>query len=117
MELLFMQVLNMSISAGWMILAVLVLRLALPFSVKSAFSLLPSAKAISPAIQYAQHPAIQSGVSSTDNTVNPVLGSSLAANPANSVNPVQVWLFAGSVIWRSLGYWCFCCIAFSAMCT
>ena len=120
MELLFMQVLNMSISAGWMIIAVLVLRLllrrmpkwlnvsmwglvglrlALPFSVKSAFSLLPSAKTISPAIQYAQHPAIQSGVQSIDNTVNPMLGSSLAANPANSVNPVQVWLFAGSVIW------------------
>ena len=69
MEAVFIKVLNMSISAGWLILAVMLLRLllkkapkwisvvlwglvglrlVLPFSLQSVFSLIPSAEVISP---------------------------------------------------------------------
>ncbi len=120
MEAVFIKALNMSISAGWLILAVLLLRLllkkapkwisvllwglvglrlVLPFSLQSVFSLIPSAEVISPSIGYARHPAINSGVSVLDNAVNPTLGSSLAATPMDSVNPMQIVLFLGGLIW------------------
>ena len=110
MEAVFIKVLNMSISAGWLILAVMLLRLLLkkapkwisvvlwglvglrlvfPFSLQSVLSLIPSAEVVSPSIGYAQHPEINSGVSVIDNAVNPTLGTSLAATPMNSVNPMQ----------------------------
>ena len=120
MEAVFIKALNMSISAGWLILAVLLLRLllkkapkwisvmlwgivglrlVLPFSLQSVFSLIPSAEVVSPSIGYARHPEINSGVSVLDNAVNPTLGTSLAATPMNSVNPMQIVLFLGGIIW------------------
>ena len=51
------------------------------------------------AIGYAQHPEINSGVSVIDNAVNPTLGTSLAATPMNSVNPMQIILYLGGIIW------------------
>lgn len=120
MESVFIKVLNMSISAGWLILAVLLLRLLLkkapkwisvvlwglvglrlvfPFSLQSVLSLIPSAEVVSPSIGYAQHPEINSGVSVIDNAVNPTLGTSLAATPMNSVNPMQIILYLGGIIW------------------
>lgn len=120
MDAVFIKVLNMSISAGWLILAVILLRLllkkapkwisvmlwgivglrlVLPFSLQSVFSLIPSAEVVSPSIGYAQHPEINSGVSVIDNAVNPTLGTSLAATPMNSVNPMQIILYLGGIIW------------------
>ena len=120
MEAVFIKVLNMSISAGWLILAVMLLRLLLkkapkwisvvlwglvglrlvfPFSLQSVLSLIPSAEVVSPSIGYAQHPEINSGVSVIDNAVNPTLGTSLAATPMNSVNPMQIILYLGGIIW------------------
>ena len=120
MEAVFIKVLNMSISAGWLILAVMLLRLllkkapkwisvvlwglvglrlVLPFSLQSVLSLIPSAEVISPSIGYAQHPEINSGVSVIDKAVNPTLGTSLAATPMNSVNPMQIVLYLGGLVW------------------
>ena len=120
MEAVFIKVLNMSISACWLILAVILLRLllkkapkwisvvlwglvglrlVLPFSLQSVLSLIPSTEVISPSIGYAQHPEINSGVSVIDNAVNPTLGTSLAATPMNSVNPMQIVLYLGGLVW------------------
>ncbi len=120
MEAVFIKVLNMSISACWLILAVILLRLllkkapkwisvvlwglvglrlVLPFSLQSVLSLIPSAEVISPSIGYALHPEINSGVSVIDNAVNPTLGTSLAATPMNSVNPMQIVLYLGGLVW------------------
>lgn len=120
MEAVFIKVLNMSISACWLILAVILLRLllkkapkwisvvlwglvglrlVLPFSLQSVLSLIPSAEVISPSIGYAQHPEINSGVSVIDNAVNPTLGTSLATTPMNSVNPMQIVLYLGGLVW------------------
>ena len=116
MAAVFLKLLNLSISASWLVLAVLVLRLiskrspkwmnvllwgivalrlVLPFSIESALSLIPSAETVSPtAVQFAPAPTITSGVSVIDNAVNPSLSEHFAAVPTASVNP----LYAGAYI-------------------
>ena len=117
---LFLNILNMSIAASWLILAVVLLRFALkkapkwtavllwgvvavrlvvPFSFESALSLIPSAETFNAHnIQY-ETPAISSGIPAVNNAVNPILGETFAPNPAASVNPLYVWTFIVSVIW------------------
>ena len=117
---LFLKLLNMSIAASWLILAVVLLRLLLkkapkwiiillwgivalrlvvPFSFESALSLIPSAETFNAHnIQY-ETPAIHSGIPAVNHAVNPVLGATFAPNPAGSVNPLYVWILIVSVIW------------------
>ena len=117
---LFLNILNMSIAASWLILAVVLLRfvlkkapkwiavllwgivalrLVVPFSFESALSLIPSAETFNAHnIQY-ETPAISSGIPAVNNAVNPVLGETFAPNPAGSVNPLYVWTFIVSVVW------------------
>ena len=111
MSELFLQLLNMSITAGWVVLGVVVLRLCfrrapkwitvllwglvavrllLPFSIESALSLLPSGETVPHEILQAEKPAIQSGIPSVNAVVNPFLQDSFAPTPGNSVNPMQV---------------------------
>jgi len=121
MEMVFLKILNMSIAASWVVLAVLVLRFALkkspkwinvalwalvavrlvcPFSFESVLSLIPSTETVPEKIVYAAQPVLDTGVTVIDEIVNPVVTESLApAGPMNSVNPVQVWLFIGGVLW------------------
>ena len=121
MDVIFLKLLNMSIAAGWLILAVIVLRLLLkkapkslvcilwavvairllcPFSVESSFSLIPSAETLSPAVvRYAAKPAIDSGISFIDHTLNPIIGESFAPDIGASVNPLQIWVYLGSILW------------------
>ena len=117
---LFLKILNMSIAASWLILAVVLLRfvlkkapkwivvllwgivalrLVVPFSFESALSLIPSAETFNAHnIQY-ETPAISSGIPAVNHAVNPILGETFAPNPAASVNPLYVWTFIVSVIW------------------
>lgn len=121
MAAVFLKLLNLSISASWLVLAVLVLRLiskrspkwvnvllwgivalrlVLPFSIESALSLIPSAETVSPAVvQFAPAPTITSGVSVIDNAVNPSLSEHFAAVPTASVNPLYVWTEIAGWVW------------------
>ena len=120
MSSLFLNVLNLAINASWLILAVIVARLLLkkapkwancllwglvairlvcPFSFESALSLLPSGKVVPDNIALEQRPHIDSGLRIIDNTVNPVIGSTFSPNINDSVNPMQVVLFAAGVVW------------------
>ena len=121
MAAVFLKLLNLSISANWLVLAVLVLRLVskrspkwmnvllwgivalrlvLPFSIASALSLIPSAETVSPAaVQFAPAPTITSGVSIIDNAVNPSLSEHFAAAPTASVNPLYVWTEIAGWVW------------------
>lgn len=117
---LFLNIVNMSISASWLVLTVLLLRfvlkkapkwvnvllwgivavrLAFPFSIESALSLIPSAETISPGIMMDTVPSIQTGVPAINNVINPVIGSSLAPAPGASANPLQIWIPILSMIW------------------
>ena len=110
----------MSISASWLILVVVLLRLILtktpkwiavllwgivalrlvvPFSFESTLSLIPSAETFDiHNIQY-ETPAIQSGIPAVNNSVNPVLGETFAPDPSASANPLYVWMSVVSIIW------------------
>ena len=119
---IFIKVLNMSISASWLILAALVLRLllkrapkrltvllwavvgvraVLPFSIESALSLIPSAETVSPGIvRYAARPTINTGVQFINDAVNPIISEGFAApTAAASVNPMYVASFIAAVVW------------------
>ena len=121
MAAVFLKLLNLSISASWLVLAVLVLRLVskrspkwmnvllwgmvalrlmLPFSIESALSLIPSAETLSPeVVQFDPAPTITSGVNIIDNAVNPSLSESFAAAPLASVNPLYVWTYLAGWVW------------------
>ena len=106
----FVSVVNRSISAGWVVLAVLLLRLLLkrapkwiavllwgivavrlicPFNVESALSLIPSAQTIDPEVAL-HEPAIDSGVPAIDDIVNPVIGgATVSFQPEKELNFFQ----------------------------
>lgn len=131
MDAIFLEVFNRSIAAGWLILAVIAVRFFLrkaprqlscvlwalvavrllcPFSLESAFSLIPSGETISlEVVRYAQEPAITSGIPALNDALNPVLAENFAPEPGASVNPLQAWIFLLSIVWAAgiavlLGY-------------
>ena len=120
MSELFLKFVNMSISAGWIVLAVLVLRLLLkkapkwitvllwgivavrlicPFSLESALSLIPSAEVVTSDIMLDRTPAIDTGVSIINQVVNPIISSSFTPDPATSANPLQLWIPTFALFW------------------
>ena len=120
MHMAFIKVLNMSISASWLALvvfglrfllkkspkwisvvlwALVAVRLICPVSIESPASLIPSRETIPETIVYAQTPAIDSGVEVIDQVVNDDVMDNLTPHIGNSVNPVQVHLFAQENIW------------------
>ena len=121
MSELFLKIINMSISASWLILAVLILRLVLkkapkwvnvllwgivavrlicPLSFESALSLIPSSETIPLDIEMAAKPTIDSGVPAINSVVNPVLSSfAPPQHVLTSANPLQIWIPILNIIW------------------
>lgn len=121
MDAFFVKLFNMSVAAGWMILAVLLLRLLLkkaphwihcllwgfvavrlicPVSFQSVLSLIPSTETIHlESVRYGEQPQIRSGVPAVNRVVNPVIENTLKPDVSDSVNPLAVWLYAAGVIW------------------
>lgn len=120
---LFLSVVNLSISASWLILAVCVLRLLLrraprwsacllwgvvglrlvwPFRLESALSLIPSAMTVPEGIALEAAPSISSGVALIDGAVNPLLEAGLSPNAGDSVNPLQVVIPALAALWLAV---------------
>ena len=120
MSELFLKIVNMSISASWVVIAVLTLRFCLkkapkwvnvllwgivaarmvfPFSIESVLSLIPSAETISPTIMMEQSPSVQTGVPALNHVINPVISSSFTPAPGASANPLQIWIPILTGIW------------------
>lgn len=120
MEALFLKLVNMSINASWLVLAVLVLRfvlrkapksilcslwamvalrLMLPVSFKSIFSLIPSAEPLSEEFLYAATPQLNTGVASVDQILNPIIAENLTPAELVSANPTQIYSFIFSRLW------------------
>lgn len=116
----FIKTLNMGIAAGWLIVAVVVLRvlvkrapkrfrlllwavvglrLVLPVSIESALSLVPSAQTLPEGVMYAAAPELNTGIAALNDAINPALTAAFAPEPAASANPLQVLLPVASVIW------------------
>ena len=120
MNAFFLHIVNTSIAAGWLVLAVLVLRpllkksprwicvllwglvairLICPFSMESALSLIPSAETVPMNIEMSPAPAIDSGINAVDRAVNPVLSASFTPDPLCSANPLQIWIPLLGLLW------------------
>lgn len=112
----FLKLLNLSINASWLILAVIparlilkkapkwiscvlwglvALRLICPLSPESVFSLIPSSETIPSNIALQNEPYINSGVSAINRVVNPVISDF----PATSENPFRVMIQIAAVVW------------------
>ena len=120
MSEIFLKIINMSISASYIVLAVLLLRLLLkkapkwitvvlwgivavrlvcPFSIESVLSLIPSAETVSPDIMMDRTPEINTGIPVLNQVINPVISGSFTPDPGTSANPLQLWIPTFAVIW------------------
>ena len=122
LENVFMKLINMSISAGWLILAVLILRIFLkkspkwvnvflwgvvgirlisPFNFESTLSLIPSAETVPMDIGMAVRPNVDSGINIVNSVVNSVIEFMYAppVNNVTSANPLQILLPVYAGIW------------------
>lgn len=120
MSEMFLKIINMSISASYIVLAVLLLRLLLkkapkwitvvlwgivavrlvcPFSIESVLSLIPSSEVVSPNIMTDKTPTINTGIPIINSTLNPVISDSFTPNPGDSANPLQVLIPILTAIW------------------
>lgn len=117
-ENLFLQVLNMSFSASFVIFPVLLIRLLLkrtakiftyilwavvllrlicPVFPQSPISLLPAKPSfIEGDIIYSLQPKVDTGIPILNSSINSILP---AATPYSSINPIQVWLLIAQLIW------------------
>ena len=120
MAAVFLKLLNMSITASWLILAVIVLRIFLkkapkaiwfllwlfvgvrllvPIPWESVTSLIPSAKTVRPDILYADVPKIHSGLTTFNQMINPVISDQFSPAVGDSVNPIQITTTLASYVW------------------
>ena len=122
---IFIDLLNTSITASWLIIAVLIFRLLLkktpkwiscllwgmvalrlicPISLESHFSLVPTAETIksSTVVDGEIHtfiPSIDSSLDVVENTINPMLQESFSYEPSESVSPLQKVTFVAGIVW------------------
>ena len=122
MSSVFLKIVNMSIIASWLILAVVLVRLLLrkapkwvscllwglvairlvcPFSFESIFSLIPSSETIPANIALQQAPAINSGITVVNEFINPVIAESFTPNPEASANPLRIIVPVVAIVWVS----------------
>ena len=119
MSELFLEIVNRSIAASWIVIAVLILRFCLkkpkwvnvllwgivavrlifPFHHESALSLIPSAETVSLSIAMETAPSVQTGVPALDQVINPVIDHSLSPAPGASANPLQIWISVMAAVW------------------
>ncbi|MBQ2368582.1 MAG: hypothetical protein II301_00490, partial [Peptococcaceae bacterium] len=123
---IFLDFVNLSITASWVILAVLILRAVLtrvpkkyvcllwfvvlfrllcPVTIETDLSIMPQPSTITYEDVAYTTPQIEtnSAVINTvaDYTVNPVMKEYLAPNPQGSVNPMQVYLMIATLVWMA----------------
>lgn len=120
MSELFLHIFNTAITAGWLVLAVVLARLLLkkapawvhcalwaivalrlvwPFEIESLLSLVPSTQTVPPAQLYSPVPQVNTGIPVVNNVINPVFSETFAPVPSNSVNPLQVVTEVAGWVW------------------
>lgn len=122
MNQVFFEILNNAFAASWLIVAVIILRmllnktpkwiscmlwglvalrLALPFSIESVFSLIPNTGNALVTMEYAASSETDIGmqIQMVNGVVNPVIANYSVPDPTASANPMQIWIFVLGVIW------------------
>ncbi|MBE6756731.1 MAG: hypothetical protein E7555_09775 [Ruminococcaceae bacterium] len=116
---IFIHLLNMSITASYLVLATILLRLIFkkapktvfcflwflvglrlifPFSIESALSLIPTTQTFPEYITTTDSPSIHSGSVYVNQVVNSAIYA-MKPNPGDSVNPMQVFMEVASYVW------------------
>lgn len=121
----FLELLNLSITASWLILAILLfrlifrktpkwvncllwgmvaIRLICPFSIESSFSVVPSTELVkTTTVDFGESqnyiPTIDSNLPIVENTINPILRESFAYSDYESAAPIQVVTYVAGIIW------------------
>lgn len=118
MTAVFLKLLNMSIAASWLVLAVILLRfflkkgpkwitcllwgivglrLVMPFTFESAISLIPSAEVIPLNMAVSETPAIYSGIPAVNSAVNPLVTQYFSTGE----NIIEKVLFYAAIAWMT----------------
>ena len=123
LETVFLELLNMALTATWIMLAVILFRallkkrlpaalmtagwglvafsLVCPFRMESVLSLLPSGKPIPLDIPYTYTPALDLGVSFVEKPVNELIAYTFTPTPGASANPLQVVTAVAALVWMA----------------
>lgn len=120
MEAVFLKLLNVSMTASYLVLAVILirllfkkapkwancllwgvvaLRLVFLFNIESIFSLIPNAQPIPQDILFSKAPAVDTGVAALDQVINPILAATSTPALSDSITPLQVATFVATWIW------------------
>lgn len=120
MNAVFLKILNMSITASWLILAAIAVRFLLkkapkwiscllwaivaiklicPFSIESAFSLIPGSEPVPMDIEIMTTPSVDIGIPVLNEPVNKAISENLAPKTENSANPMQIAVYFLARIW------------------
>lgn len=120
MSKFFITIVNMSITASWIVLAIFLLRILLrkapkwiivllwgiaairlicPFSFESFVSLIPSSETIGMEIMSDKTPEITIGISVVDDAINQIVFSSVTHDFETSSNPLQIFIPKLAMIW------------------
>ncbi len=123
MEELFIRAMNVSITASFLVLAIVcyrsfarsapkwasvllwglvALRLIFPFNIESSLSLIPSKSTIPTTITQDRFPALDTGIPPLDEAINPIISSSAETRPEYSASPMQVAMTVLGWIWLSV---------------
>ena len=118
MENVFITLLNLSINASYLIIAIILLRFALfkapkwincllwgavglrlafPLKLESILSLIPSPEPIPQDIALSPTPEINTGIPYVNNAVNPIITESFTPEPTASANPLQILISAAAI--------------------
>jgi len=122
MEELFIRAINVSITASFLVLAIIcyrfliksspkwiavllwgfvALRLLVPFSIESSLSVIPSESTIPPTITADRFPALDTGIPPLNEVINPAISSSITSHPEYSANPFQILISVLGWVWIS----------------
>ena len=120
MSELFLSFFNRAMAAGWVALAVILLRLLLkkapkwvdcllwalvgvrliwPFSLQSVLSLLPSREVLPAETLFDRTPEVQTGIEFVNKQVNASFTPAMTAAELTSVNPLQIWTWLAGWVW------------------
>jgi beta-lactamase regulating signal transducer with metallopeptidase domain len=116
---LFLQTVNLSYRVSFLILTILLLRLVLkkapkwisvalwgiaavrlllPFSLESVFSMVPSGDLVTPEIMLDPTPTIQSGIPAVNDLIKPIMQNAFAPAPGDSITLTATSQKAGTAV-------------------
>ena len=122
MSEIFIKLFNMSISASYLVAAVILLRLILkkapkavfvilwglvavrlicPLSFESVASLIPSKETVPMDITVSPEPMIHSGITQLNSVVNPVISETLAPTVGETITPMESIISVASHVWAA----------------